>query len=70
MKVTALISDDLVSEVQALTEGKNITDSLTKALSDWVALQRIKKLNEKVRKNPFSFQDGFSAKSIREVNRK
>ena len=69
MKVTALIPDDLVSDVKQLTQGKNITDSLIKALSEWVSIQRIKSLNSKVSKTPLRFKDGFDAHSVRELNR-
>lgn len=70
MKVTALIPDELVSDVKRLTQGKNITDSLIKALSDWVSIQKVKSLNSKVSKTPLEFKDGFNAKSVREINRK
>jgi hypothetical protein len=43
MKVTALIPDELVEEVKHLTQGKNITDSLTIALNEWVESQKTKK---------------------------
>ena len=69
MKVTALIPDDLVSDVKQLTQGKNITESLIKALSEWVSIQKIKTLNTKVAKNPLIFQDGFSASSARKISR-
>jgi len=52
LKVTALIPADLISEVKELTNGKNITDALIKALNDWVAIQRIRKLNEEVDSKP------------------
>jgi hypothetical protein len=52
MKVTALIPDDIIYDVQEYTEGKNITDSLVKALSDWLYIKRIQKLNSEVRKTP------------------
>jgi len=70
MKVTALIPDDLVSDVKRLTQGKNITESLIRALSEWVSLQRIKSLNTKVAKTPFVFKDGFDASSARKINRR
>jgi len=44
MKVTALIPDDLVNEVKDLTHGKNITESLIFALSEWIRIQKLKKL--------------------------
>ena len=68
MKVTALIPDQLVIEVKELTKGKNITESLISALSDWVAQQKIRKLNEKIKKQPLNFVDGFSAESVRKTN--
>ncbi len=43
MKVTALIPDELVNEVKYLTQGKNITESLTIALNEWVENQKSKK---------------------------
>jgi len=65
MKVTALIPDDIINDVQAYTEGKNITDSLIKALSDWLYIKRIQKLNKEVRKNPLQFADGFNSETLR-----
>ncbi len=65
MKVTAIIPDDIIREVQEYTEGKNITDSLIKALSDWIYSKKIEKLNREVHKNPLQFADGFNAETIR-----
>jgi hypothetical protein len=65
MKVTAIIPDDIIKEVQEYTEGKNITDSLIKALSDWIYSKKIEKLNREVHKNPLQFADGFNAETIR-----
>jgi len=65
MKVTALIPDEIISDVQEYTKGKNITDSLIKALSDWLYIKRIQKLNNDVRKEPLKFKDGFNAETIR-----
>ncbi len=69
MKVTALIPDDLISEVKELSEGKNLTESLVRALKEWTSLQRLRILKAKVRNKPIEFVDGFSAHRIREVNR-
>ncbi|TGM46528.1 hypothetical protein EHQ92_00975 [Leptospira biflexa] len=69
MKVTAILPDDLIIEVQKYTEGKNITDSLQKALSEWVKLAKVKKLNEKLRKQPLHFSNEFNAEKIRRINR-
>jgi len=69
MKVTALIPDKLVSEVKELTQGKNITESLIKALSEWVATQKIKELNLRISEEPLEFKSGFNSDSIRKINR-
>lgn len=69
MKITALLPDDLVDEVRKLTKAKNTTESLISALSEWVAIQRIKELNKEVEQHPLVFEEGFSATSIRGINR-
>ena len=65
MKVTAIIPDEIVSDVQEYTKGKNITDSIIKALSDWLYIKRIQKLNSVVRKEPLKFADGFNGEIVR-----
>ncbi|AMX58952.1 MULTISPECIES: hypothetical protein [Leptospira] len=69
MKVTAILPDDLIAEVQKYSGGKNITDSLQKALSEWLKQAKIKNLNAKLHKTPLSFQEGFSGENIRGLNR-
>jgi len=69
MKVTAIIPDDVIKDVQEFSEGKNITESLIKALTDWLYIKRIQKLNAELRNNPLQFIDGFTADSIREKER-
>lgn len=68
MKVTAIIPDEIILDVQKFTEGKNITDSLIKALNDWLYSKRIEFLNEKVAENPVKFKEGFTAEGIRKLN--
>lgn len=68
MKVTALIPDDIIHDVQKYTEGKNITDSLIKALSDWLYIKRIQKLNNNLKKEPLQFADGFTAEKVRNLS--
>ncbi len=70
MKVTAIIPDQLVEEVRKASGGKNITDSLIVALREWTEMKRIKELNARVAKRPLSFHEGYSAGSVRELNRK
>ena len=65
MKVTAIIPDEVLKDVQEFSEGKNLTDSLIRALNDWLYIKRIQKLNEELKKEPLQFNDGFSAESIR-----
>lgn len=69
MKVTALLPDDLVHEVRDITHGKNITDSLVIALSGWISAQKLKVLQEQVKKKSLSFKKDFSAQKARELNR-
>jgi len=69
MKVTAILPDELVIEIQKYTNGKNITDSLQKALSEWLKLAKVKKLNKKLKKQPLKFADGYSADKVRKINR-
>jgi hypothetical protein len=68
MKVTAILPDKLINEVKHLSKGKNITDSLKIALGEWMALERVKKLNRRLKRKPLNFR--YSASKIREKNRK
>jgi len=70
MKVTAIIPDEIIKDVQKYTEGKNITDSLIKALNDWLYAKRVENLNEKLAHNPFQFKKGYSAEGIRNLNKR
>ena len=70
MKVTAIIPDALVTEIQELAGGKNLTESIIKALTEWAALQKIRELTRRIEKHPLKFQPGFSAASVRELNRR
>lgn len=70
MKVTAIIPDEIIDEVKALTGKKTITESITLALSEWLKTQKIKKLNEHIQKKPLAFTEGYSGTAIRNLNRK
>ncbi|MEA2015428.1 MAG: DUF2191 domain-containing protein [Actinomycetota bacterium] len=70
MKVTAIISDELVLEVRKHAKGKNLTESLTIALKEWLAVKKIKELNTMVRETPLEFNEDFSAEKTRDINRK
>ncbi len=69
MKVTALIPDNLIEEVKEYAKGKNTTESLIKALSEWLKMQKIKKLNDRVLKTPLKFRKNFSPQKTRIINR-
>ncbi len=70
MKVTALIPDELVQNVQSYAGGRNLTDCLIIALKEWVGIRELRKVSEQVRRKPFEFRTGFSADRIRTLNRK
>ena len=69
MKVTAIIPDALVNDVQRLARRKNLTESIVFALREWADLQRVRALNQKVEERPFRFREGFSSAAAREASR-
>lgn len=69
MKVTALLSEDLIEEVKKLSGGKNITESITIALREWVAQKKIEEVTGFVTAEPLAFYGNFSAQSVRDLNR-
>jgi len=69
MKVTALIPEDIIKDVKKYSGGKNTTDSLLIALTDYLNRQRIKKLVKRVKEKPLEFKSGFTAETIRKINR-
>ena len=68
MKVTAIIPDDILDDIQKYSGGRNITEGLIFVLKDWLYVKRINSLNEEVSKNPLCFKDGFSLSDIRNSN--
>ena len=70
MKVTALIPDKLIDQVQAHAKGKNLTESLLKAVGEWSDLQKVRQLNQVVAKRPLKFTGTFSATRVRNLSRK
>ena len=70
MKVTAILPEELINEIKKYSNGKNITDSLRIALSQWLQLQHIIELNNRLKTKPLQFSNGFSANKIRELNRR
>jgi hypothetical protein len=70
MKITTILSEELVNEVKKYSKGKNITDSLKIALREWIELKHITELNENISKKPIRFTEGITAQKIREINRR
>lgn len=71
MKITAIIPDEIIADVQKYTGGKNITDSLIKALNDWLYTRRISDLDQMLVEEPLEFREGYSASRVRNLsNRK
>lgn len=70
MKVTAILPDELIADVQRHTGGKTITESLNIALSSWVRTQNIMELDRRVKEWPLEFAEDFDAQKIRELNRR
>jgi hypothetical protein len=69
MKVTALIPDQLVKDIRQISGEKTLTDALILALKEWTDLEKIKKLNKEIAAHPLEFQKGYSAASVRKLNR-
>lgn len=69
MKVTAIISDEIIQNVKTLSQGKNLTESLIIALNEWIALKKIQALNKTIKRTPLRFSKDFSAQTIRKINR-
>lgn len=67
MKVTAILPDNLISEIKKLSHGKNITESLKIALNEWVYTQHLKHLNSEIKRKPLTFK--YSSEDIRKLNR-
>lgn len=69
MKVTALISEELIKEVMAKSGGKNITESITIALKEYVSQKQVSYLIDEVEQEPLAFNED-AAQYIRTLNRK
>jgi hypothetical protein len=66
MKVTAIIADELISNVKEYTQSSTVTEAITIVLKDWIDMYHIKELNQKINKNPINIRNG---QHIREINR-
>ena len=70
MKVTAILPDELVKDVRKFAKGKTLTDSLRKALEEWIYREKVGRLIEHTRQHPLRFRQGFTAVKARELNRR
>jgi hypothetical protein len=70
MKITSIIPDSLIREVQEESGGRNITESITIALKEWRDLKKIKKLTKRIEKKPLTLRSRRFYTKIRELNRK
>jgi len=70
MKVTALIPDELIKDIRQISGEKTLTDALLLALGEWTAIEKIKRLNKEIALHPLEFHEGYSADSIRKLNRR
>jgi hypothetical protein len=66
MKVTAIISDDLINGVKEYTRSSTVTEAITIALRDWIDIYNIRELNKKISQKPISVNNG---RQIRKLNR-
>ena len=69
MKLSALIPDELMAQVQKYSQGATKTECVILALQEWVSIKELKKLNVKLKKKPLEFAAGYDAKKIRQINR-
>ena len=67
MKITSIISDELIMEVKRLSKAKNITEAVKIALNNYVAIQKLKEMGEEVNEKPLKFK--HEAEEIRALNR-
>jgi hypothetical protein len=70
MRIMALLRDAIVQKVKKLSGKRNISKSILIALKDVIDRRNISKAIQNVKRNPLKFEKSFSAKSVRELNRK
>ena len=67
MKITSIISDELILEVKRLSKAKNITEAVKIALNHYVAIQKLKELGNELNEKPLKLK--HEAEEIRALNR-
>ncbi|MEQ8472182.1 MAG: DUF2191 domain-containing protein [Marinoscillum sp.] len=69
MKVTAIIDDLLIDEIKTVTGGKNITESVTIALKEYLRVKKLDKVFDELDRAPLQFNEEFIAYGSRNKNR-
>ena len=69
MKVTALIPDELIEKVKRASGGKNITESLMIALTEYLQQKSVGYLQLDIEEKPLELREGFTAYKARNLNR-
>jgi hypothetical protein len=70
MKITALMPDALIKNVNRLAGGANTTESLLLALSEWVASKQLDDVIQEISKKPLRLGRKDAALRVRLLNRK
>jgi hypothetical protein len=68
MKVTAIISRELIEEAMELSKADTITEALKVALVSYVRSQKLKQIGALIVNEPLEFK--YSAQELRDLNRR
>ncbi|MBW3466274.1 type II toxin-antitoxin system VapB family antitoxin [Arthrospiribacter ruber] len=67
MKVTAIISQELIEEAMELSKADTITEPLKVALISYIRSQKVKQIGASIVSEPLEFK--YSAQELRDLNR-
>ncbi|UJP64637.1 type II toxin-antitoxin system VapB family antitoxin [Mongoliitalea daihaiensis] len=68
MKVTAIISQELIEEAMELSKADTITEALKVALISYIRSQKVKQIGASIVCEPLEFR--YSAQELRDLNRR
>lgn len=68
MKVTAIISQELIEEAMELSKADTITEALKVALISYIRSQKVKQIGASIVSEPLEFK--YSAQELRDLNRR
>ena len=68
MKVTAIISKELIEEAMELSKADTITEALKVALISYIRSQKVKQIGASIVSEPLEFK--YSAQELRDLNRR